>query len=416
MRSLKEKISTYVCIHVISEASERFINMCRYKVVNLWDIAKTEQGFTAKLSKDDFMELKDICHKTRSKIAVTKRVGIPFLLFKYRKHYSFIVGILISCVMIYVCSLFVWNISFTGNAQYTNSTLLKYLASKDIHAGIFVSSIECDAIEQAMRNDFDNITWVSAQISGTRLIIHIKESEDAVVSREISEENRDIIASCDGVVQSIITRKGTPLVKPGDTVTKGQILVSGVVDILNDGGEVIGKVHTKSDADILISSSIEYSDSLDVVHQEKIYTGNKTTKKILGVVNSDIELSLPFKIFENADVVTEVNDLALTESFYLPFYYGDKIYYEYNVMEQQYTKEEAAEILDNNLSYYIKDLLENEVQIIDYDVKMYNNSSSYTAKGVINVLMPGFEYAAIADENAEENIGENAEQNSAATE
>ena len=58
MRSLKEKISTYVCIHVISEASERFINMCRYKGVNLWDIAKTEQGFTAKLSKDDFMELR----------------------------------------------------------------------------------------------------------------------------------------------------------------------------------------------------------------------------------------------------------------------------------------------------------------------------------------------------------------------
>lgn len=402
MWSQMKNISTYICIHVISDASERFINMCRYREIFLWDIIKTDDGFEAKLTKEDFYSMRDICRKTKSRVKIIKKNGVPFLLFKYRKHYSFVLGICISCVLIYVCSLFVWNISFTGNSEYTDSMLLKYLNGNGVYSGMKIKELNCDDIEQSMRSDFDNITWVSAQISGTRLIVHIKESEGSPVYSCADKEDSDIIAAKDGIVRSIITRKGTPLVKTGDSVVKGQVLVSGTVDIVNDGGEVTGRLYTDSDADILIETDIEYSDRLDIVHQNKNYTGSTCEKGILGVVNTNVELSIPVRNFENADVVSEIKECSLTESFYLPFYYGRKIYYEYQIVEQQYSETEATEILSNKLSQYIKKLLENDVQIIDYDVKIKSNSVSYMADGVIKVLMPAVESVPVIEGDVSE--------------
>ena len=80
-----------------------------------------------------------------------------------------------------------------------------------------------------MREDFDEITWVAAAVKGNHLYISIKENdsfEGGIKSTEIPE---NIIASDDGTIESIITRSGTPLVKKGDNVEKGQVLVSGVV-------------------------------------------------------------------------------------------------------------------------------------------------------------------------------------------
>ena len=59
------------------------------------------------------------------------------------------------------------------------------------------------------------------------------------------------MAACSGVVTSMITRAGTPKVKPGDEVEKGQILVSGIVDVYNDAKEVVNQRPVSADADIL---------------------------------------------------------------------------------------------------------------------------------------------------------------------
>lgn len=102
-----------------------------------------------------------------------------------------------------------------------------------------------------MREDFDEITWVAAAVKGNHLYISIKENdsfEGEIKSTEIPE---NIIASDDGTIESIITRSGTPLVKKGDNVEKGQVLVSGVINICDDSGEVIAKRGVTADADVI---------------------------------------------------------------------------------------------------------------------------------------------------------------------
>ena len=170
-------MSAYITVTVMTDSIERFLNMCRHKNIGFWKISETEQGFTANITREDFFQLKDICRKTKTTVRISKRHGIRFLLFRYRRHSSFFIGIAAACIILYSCSLYVWDISFTGNYRYTHSSLCKYLAGQGVYSGMQIRSVDCDSIETALRNDYPDITWVSAEISGTRLIVHIKEND-----------------------------------------------------------------------------------------------------------------------------------------------------------------------------------------------------------------------------------------------
>ena len=53
-----------------------------------------------------------------------------------------------------------------------------------------------------------------------------------------------------------ITRKGNPLVREGSEVKKGEILVSGSVEVKNDSDEVTGYQYRVSDADIIAQTTV----------------------------------------------------------------------------------------------------------------------------------------------------------------
>lgn len=73
------------------------------------------------------------------------------------------------------------------------------------------------------------------------------------------------------MITKIVTRTGTPQVHVGDTVKKGDILVSGRVEIVNDSKEVIGYKYCHADADIFADTQMEYEDELSASYEEKVY-------------------------------------------------------------------------------------------------------------------------------------------------
>lgn len=397
--------NTYMLVKVYTTSTERLLNLCRHNDIYFWDINKTEYGFEGKITRKDFLKIKDICRKTKSKIRITKRIGIRFLLFKYRKHYSFLIGMIIAFVILYICGLFVWDVSFTGNSVYTDSTLIKYLKTINVYPGIKISEVNCNEIEKAIRSNYDDITWVSAQISGTRLIIHIKENDGMKVDGKENKDSSnpsDIIASESGVISYIVTRKGHPLVKKGDSVEKGQTLVSGVVEKTDDSGTVIGNNYVSSDADILINTTINYNDELAIEHEYKSYTGREIKKEILGFCDENCEFGFSFKKFDEYDVTTSTRNVYLTKNFCLPIVYGEKVYAEYEMKTGSYTQDEADKILNGKLTVYLRKLNENGVQILDNSVKMDTDGVKYILSGGLNVNMPAYEYLPITSDRIQE--------------
>ena len=67
------------------------------------------------------------------------------------------------------------------------------------------------------------------------------------------------------------------MVKPGDVVRKGDILVSGILDVTDDFGGVLNKKPVIASADIECSSYYDYYDSFPLTHMMRIFTDNKKT-------------------------------------------------------------------------------------------------------------------------------------------
>ena len=81
--------------------------------------------------------------------------------------------------------------------------------------------MNCERIVKDIRKEFDDIVWVSAYVTGTRLMIQVKENTDTFPMEAAKEEPpNDIVADKDGRITSIVTRNGVPCVKPGDEVKK----------------------------------------------------------------------------------------------------------------------------------------------------------------------------------------------------
>ena len=133
--------------------------------------------------------------------------------------------------------------------------------------------MDCDRIVKDIRKEFDDIVWVSAYVTGTRLMIQVKENTDTFSAESSNKEpSNDIVAEKDGVITSIITRNGVPLVKPGDAVKKGDILVSGKVEVKNDAGEIVNYQYQNADADIEAETDLTYEETKHFPpHRKRIY-------------------------------------------------------------------------------------------------------------------------------------------------
>lgn len=376
---------------------ERFLNLCRNHNLNIWRLKKKEEECTFYIQVCDLKKLKDIRRKSSCRVKILEKHGTPFFINKYCKRVMFFGGIILFFLITYQMSLYVWNISLDGNYSYTEDIILEKLEENGIKHGIYKSQIVGSDIERLIRNSYPDITWVSTELKGTRLIVHIKENFDRTIP-QTEERPYNILSGKQAVITSIITRAGTPLVKAGDEVEAGAELVSGVIEILGDDGAVAATEYVSADADIYGKVVYPYADEFSMNYKAKEYTGNSKKAFSAGVGDSMINVvGLPVR-YENFDMVTETHQAHLFDNFYLPLYFVSYKYNEYIIENRKYSENEANELANVKLERFLEDLVEKGIQIIQNDVKIEVNDKKCIASGNIIVEEPLGEIQYITDE------------------
>ena len=381
------RIRGYLLILIKSGSPERFFNICNVHQIELWNLCNTSEGYEFYISIKDFRRLKPVIRKTRTRIIIKKRYGFPFFLHKYRFRKAFFVGIAAAFVCVYLLSLFIWDIHIEGNYSYTEQVLLDYLSSEQIVHGMRRDQVDCDRIEKLLRSKYSDIIWVSASISGTRLMIQVEENFNNWQEREESGYC-NIVADKDCRITSIVTRSGTPLVKQGDVVAKGDILVSGSVEIKDEAGGVLRTEYTVADADICGESILYYEDQIPLEGQKKIYTGEEAYAWSVSILGNRLFLKAGITGFEHFDILTENHPLVIGTNFYLPFSLEKWYYKEYCYEQENLTEEEAEKALKKNINDFFEKLLQKGVQIVGNNVKIAIDEKMGSASGRIVVICP----------------------------
>ena len=383
LRYILNNLAGYLRIRVEGYSPERFLNLCCYHGIFLWNLRPAKGAYEMNIRVRDFRRLRPMVRKSRAKVRITQKRGVPFFIHKYRGRKLFFTGSVIAICLIFLLSSFIWRIQIDGNLARTDEVLLSFLKEKGIACGMAKKNVDCDRIEKDIRMEYDDIIWVSAYVHGSCLKIKVRENPDRkeLQTEAEAEAPMDIVAEADGIIQKIITRKGNPLVREGSEVKKGEILVSGSVEVKNDSDEVTGYQYRVSDADIIAQTTVAYTDILDRLHPVWKDTGKKSWRfwiETPGRLYLFGRRELPYPEY---NALTCRYILYLERHFPFPVSVRVERSKESRKEEISYTDREARAILSYNFEKFCARLEKKGVQISENDVKIYTGSETYYAKG-----------------------------------
>ncbi len=358
----------YVIIEVKGFSIERFLNLTSKKGIFIWDLKETSKGAEMKISVKNFKKLKSCSKKAQCHIKIKNRFGCPFVINNMKKRHLYILGTIIFIILLYTLSSFVWLIEIHGNSRLKTKDILKFCETKGFAVGSYKNSIDAAVLKKDLKNEFPEISWISIELKGTKATIQLRETLSPINPVDISEPC-NIIAKNNGIIESIITKKGTPLVKKGDVVSKGDTLVSGELLIKEDETGIIKK-RTHSFADIKARLTHKISVSVPFKYTEKIYSGNEQNSYSINLFDKNITLYNPSIKYENYDSFNSLNQISVTDDYPLPIIFVKNIHKEFYYKAKKRTFEEAKKKGESLINEKI-------IQEFDFSTDIINKTFEY---------------------------------------
>lgn len=341
----------------------------------------------------DIWKIRPYVRKTHSHVIILERKGIPFYLLKHRSRHFLFWGALLSISLLILYSKFIWEIDLSGNESQRTVELINFLEKQGIQPGILRSHIQCEDISEEIRKYFQNIVWVSTSIDGSHLKIQMKENSDLNYHTKDShscnvfqdfESPKDLVATKDGMITSIVTRHGIPCVHVGDVVKKGEVLVSGRMEVWNDMNELTQYEYCTADADIYADTTLPYKEIIPSKSLHKTYK-NRHNKYTIFVQIKDkkYQFGAGKQNPKKYDKTQRVYRCSVGKRISLPMFFGKIIWHPYMFEDKILKKEEINQQLEYNFHRFLEDLKEKGIQIYGNDVKIHVDENSGTAQGNI---------------------------------
>lgn len=402
--SLIKYFQGYLVVHLTGYSPERFFNLCSNLDILIWDLVYQEDGYTFKITRKGFLSLKPILRKTNTKIQILEKTGFPVKCHQYRKRKLFLTGVFLAFLLLIVLSRYIWMIEINGNLAVTDEVILKFMEQNQIGFLTAKKTIVCEDLEKKMRQEFPSVIWSSIKLEGTKLTIDVQENllvERDHLEQLDTEKGYDIVANKDATVLSMITRKGTPCVKAGENVKKGDVLVLGRFDIYSDENERIAFHYVTADADILASTRYQYHETFPTTYEEEIPTGK--VRKQYGMFLWGKTYLLP--ALYTPDVpekeTEEILPVRIGENLFLPVQIRRRTYEACQKETIVLTKAQIEEKAAGKFKLFLKKLEEKGIQITDKNVMIEDGGGLCHIKGTVECTEKLGMYQETATQNLE---------------
>ena len=408
-------VSNQVRCLVTGEENLRFVNLCRNNGIELRHLVRRENAIQMEIDAENFKKLRPLVRKTHVKIHILNRHGPAFFFYRHKRRWWFLLGMMVFAGIIYILSLFVWQIDIDGNRKYTDALILQALAKMDVKTGCRKSEIDLPKIEEELRIMYNEITWVSASITGTKLQIELREGDLKIsessgggktgnVKRVENRENNsktqngeretdlpaNLVADEDAIITNLVVRRGTVAVRYGDEVKKGDVLIEGKVYIYNED-ETLKKVdYLTAEGDVFGKYQELYEKHYQRKHEVRSYTGKNYRELGVAIVGKSFclpvwENILKKQLEENtlSEVWSWKKQFRLTPTFYLPFALEYTEYVPYENVVEEYTDEVIKKMAEEELQKYLNELEKKGVQIISNSVTISLDADGGHVKGTL---------------------------------
>lgn len=224
IRKLSEYLRGGIRVTARGAFPERFLNLCVTERIPLWGVQKKESALTAWMLPRDFCRVRPIARRSRMRVRIARRYGLPFLLKRLKKRKMLLGGAAGFLLALYWLSTYIWFVEISGLKSLPEEAVRALAAEYGIAAGAPQSGAQLKAFEKAMLLRFPAVAWTGARFTGTRLVVEVVERAPQVRD---DRSPGDLVAAKRGVITQCIALEGERAVAVGDTVEAGDVLIRG---------------------------------------------------------------------------------------------------------------------------------------------------------------------------------------------
>lgn len=370
----------YVKIEVEGYYIERFINICMAKKIFLWNVKREKSTIMyGNIGIDDFKRLTEVAKKTKCKVKIKEKKGVPFFLHKYKKRKIFGIFLCLIVFFLMVMSNFIWNIEIQASEEINQEELLATLEQEGLKVGKLKKDIDTKDIINKLRFDREDLAWVGISIEGTNAIVKVVSADKK--PEIINEEDYcNIVSDKEGMIVKVEAINGTPLVKEGDIVKKGTVLIGGYLE-----GQYTGTRYVHSNGTITAKVWYSKKEKFNLNQIEERPTGNEEKKYCISINNFKINLNKRVSKFKKYDTINEEKKLQLFSNFYLPVEFIITTNKEKESISRTYTPEEAKNLVVARLEEELEKEFDKE-NVVDKHINFYESTKSVEVEVVYEVL------------------------------
>lgn len=355
----------YVIVEVNGKKISKFINFILHHNIMVWDVVKQGENLYFKTYIPTFKNIRPYLRKSGCRARVSKKVGIPFILNKYKKRKIFASGIALFMMILWVLSSFVWLVDVEGTIRLKEEDIIESLEIAGYATGKIKSKMDLREAEKYILKKYPDIVWTGITYEGTRMLVQVAEAIPKPSINEKEESPTTIVAKKDALITYIATSKGKPTVKVGDVVKKGEVLISGEMPI---GAEDESLYYSSSKGVVKGKTIYTAISKVPLLEERKQYLSNSSEHVSLEVLGTDITLYNGNYLNGNFDVTTKFHQLSITKNFPLPIGVKIETRTPYKKVYHTTSVDEAKAKIYNNLCQDIESRIASEAKVLDKEI------------------------------------------------
>lgn len=292
-------------VKICGERPEECLNRFATASLAFWEIRyHSAKEISVTLRSKDLDQASALCLECCCMLQVLRKRGFKRLLLRIRKRLALGIGLLLAVALSFLLQRYVWSVEICGEDPHMNRSILRLLQEEGIGFGAVGKNLDTQEIKLQMLRRLPELSWMAVNRRGGKLTVFYLTSGQEQAVEDAQAVN--LVSVRDAVVTDYSILEGMRLFSAGDTVRKGQLLVSGFEDYglclkaVQAEGEIYGETwHSGS----MVRPKIRY---------QKQYTGQTWKEIVLILGRKRINLLGNSRISTaRCDKITDEHCLAL---------------------------------------------------------------------------------------------------------
>lgn len=204
----------------------RFLRFAGEQGLSLSNVRRTgPRKVTALIREDQLPVLQELALRGGWKVNTGRRRGVGKAADWLRTRWFLASALLIAGIALWAASQVVWRVEVQDAGAY-DADVRAALTEMGVSPPMLRSQVDLGELRDALEWRYPRVAWFECGWRGSALVIRVVEG---VLPRTDGDADGscDVIATRDGIVHTIVTKAGTPVVQPGDLVRAGDVLIRG---------------------------------------------------------------------------------------------------------------------------------------------------------------------------------------------